>query len=165
MFNSLEMVGFSNFGFSQDNPLESRRKAGLIFERALRHGKARALWSRFTGRDDSLRDLSHVSYAAVPRPARSVGVVNIPLVKIVGSENRVRDFDSAFYPLSEHNRDRWIGIAVARRNGTSLPPVELIQVGDEYYVRDGHHRLSVAKVANQAEIEARIVFVLDIRDL
>ncbi len=160
MFNSLEMAAISQFGFSHDNPLESRRKAGLIFERALRRGKARAFWSRVTGKANGLRDLSHISPAVAPRPARQAGVVNIPLAKIVGSENRVRDFDSAFYPLSDHNRDRWIGIAVARRNGASLPPVELIQVGEEYYVRDGHHRLSVARAANQDEIEARIAFVL-----
>lgn len=91
-----------------------------------------------------------------------MGVVNIPLAKIVGSENRVSDFDNTFNPLNEHNRDRWINIALTRRNGASLPPVELIQVGEEYYVRDGHHRISVAKAANQTEIEARIAFVLDI---
>jgi hypothetical protein len=78
----------------------------------------------------------------------------------VGSEGRVDDFDSAFNPLTAHTRDRWIGIAVARRQGTVLPPVELIQVGDVYYVRDGHHRISVAKAEGQAEIEARILHAL-----
>lgn len=160
MFNSLEIVGFSNYGFSQDNPLDSRRKAGLIFERALRRGKARAFWSRLIGRDGSLRALNRVITQSTPRPARQEGVVNVGLSKIVGSESRVRDFDSAFYPLSDHNRDRWVGIALARRHGIALPPVELIQVGDEYFVRDGHHRVSVAAAAGQAEIEARIAFAL-----
>ena len=160
MFNTLEMAAIAQFGTSRDDPLESRRKASLVFERALRHGKARAFWSRITGKRSGLRDLGRVSSAVAPRPAREAGVVTIPLAKIVGSESRVRDFDDAFYPLRDHNRDRWIGIAVARTNGVSLPPVELIQVGEEYYVRDGHHRLSVARAANQDEIEARIAFVL-----
>jgi hypothetical protein len=43
------------------------------------------------------------------------------------------------------------------RSGISLPPVELIQVEDEFFVRDGHHRISIAKVTGQLEIEARIV--------
>ncbi|HMT20704.1 MAG TPA: hypothetical protein PKE20_05570 [Promineifilum sp.] len=160
MFNTLEMVAISQFGSGHDNPLESRRKASLAFERALRHGKARAFWSRITGRGSDLRGLGQVSSAVAPRPARESGVVTIPLAKIVGSESRVRDFDGAFYPLRDHNRERWIGIAVARADGVSLPPVELIQVGEEYYVRDGHHRLSVARATHQAEIEARIAFAL-----
>ncbi|MCL4803483.1 MAG: hypothetical protein KJ046_04235 [Anaerolineae bacterium] len=162
MFNSLEMVAVSQFGFNHDNPLESRRKASLVFERALRRGKARSFWSRIIGGDNHLRDMGRISQVATPRPAQCMGVVNIPLAKIVGSENRVSDFDNTFNPLNEHNRDRWINIALTRRNGASLPPVELIQVGEEYYVRDGHHRISVAKAANQTEIEARIAFVLDI---
>jgi hypothetical protein len=82
------------------------------------------------------------------------------LAKIVGSEGRTADFDSAFDPLRSHNRDRWIGIAAARRQGAILPPVELIQVGDTYYVRDGNHRVSVAKAAGQVEIEAQILYLL-----
>lgn len=160
MFNTLEMTAISQFGAGRDNPLESRRKAGLAFERALRHGRMRTFWSRITGRGSDLRDLGQVSSATTPQPARVAGVVNIPLTKIVGSESRVRDFDDAFYPLRDHNRDRWIGIAVAHADGVSLPPVELIQVGEEYYVRDGHHRLSVARATHQAEIEARIAFAL-----
>lgn len=160
MFNTLEMTAISQFGSSRNNPLEARRRANLAFERALRHGRMRTFWSQITGRRSDLRDLGQVNSAATPQPARVAGVVNIPLTKIVGSESRVRDFDDAFYPLRDHNRDRWIGIAVARANGVSLPPIELIQVGEEYYVRDGHHRLSVARATRQVEIEARIVYSL-----
>jgi hypothetical protein len=38
--------------------------------------------------------------------------------------------------------------------GDPLPPVELIQVGSVYFVRDGHHRISVARAMGQQEIEA-----------
>lgn len=160
MFNTLEMTAISQFGAGRDNPLESRRQANLAFERALRHGRMRTFWSRIIGRGNRLRDLGQVSSAATPQPAQATGIVNVPLTKIVGSESRVRDFDDAFYPLRDHNRDRWIGIAVARADGVSLPPIELIQVGEEYYVRDGHHRLSVARATRQDEIEARIVYSL-----
>lgn len=160
MFNSLEMVSVSQYGFGKRNPLESRRIAGLVFERMLRRGKARSLWARLTGKDNSLGDLVLISLNAARRPARGAGVVSVPLNKIVGSEGRVQDFDRAFLPLNDHTRDRWIGIAVARRNGVALPPVELIQAGDDYYVRDGHHRISVAGATGQAEIEARIVYTL-----
>jgi hypothetical protein len=158
MFNSLEMASVSQYGIGKQNPLESHRRAGLLFERALRQGKARRLWARLTGKNNSLGDFIQCGLSAERRPALGAGVVNVPLAQIVGSEGRVRDFDNAFRPLNDHTRDRWIGIAVARRDGVELPPVELIQVGDEYYVRDGHHRISVARAAGQAEIEARIAY-------
>ena len=81
-------------------------------------------------------------------------------IGIIGSEGRTNDSDRDFYPLQTHNRDRWIGIAAARRQGAILPPVELIQYGDGYYVRDGNHRVSVAKIAGQVEIEAQVLYKL-----
>ncbi|MBK7216901.1 MAG: hypothetical protein IPH95_07545 [Candidatus Promineofilum sp.] len=98
-----------------------------------------------------------------PRPAarrERAGVVNVPLSQIVGSEGRASDFDSDFHPLNDNTRDRWINIAAAIRRGASMPPVELIQAADGYYVRDGHHRISVARAAGQASIEGRIAYVL-----
>lgn len=160
MFNSLEMASVSQFGFGKQNPLECRRRAGLLFERALRQGKARRLWARLTGKKNSLGDLVQSGPNAERRPALGAGVVTVALSKIVGSEGRVRDFDNAFLPLNDHTRDRWIGIAVARRDGAALPPVELIQVGEAYYVRDGHHRISVARASGQTDIEARIAYAL-----
>ena len=85
------------------------------------------------------------------------GIVTVPLDQIVGSEGRSEDFDGRFYPLHTHNEDRWVGILVARRRGVILPVVELIQDGTDYYVQDGHHRISVARALGQSEIEARIV--------
>ena len=88
---------------------------------------------------------------------RPAGTVVVPLDKIVGSEGRSEDFDRAFNPLKKHNRERWISVAAARWTGAVLPAVELVQAGEEYYVRDGHHRISVAKVMGQLEIDARIM--------
>jgi hypothetical protein len=48
-------------------------------------------------------------------------------------------------------------VAAARRRGKSLPPVDLIQVGDAYFVRDGHHRISVARALGQQDIEAKVI--------
>jgi hypothetical protein len=50
----------------------------------------------------------------------------------------------------------WLSVAVARQRGKSLPPVKLIQVGDVYYVQDGHHRISVARALGQRDIEAEV---------
>ncbi|MDQ4075720.1 MAG: chromosome partitioning protein ParB, partial [Chloroflexota bacterium] len=66
-----------------------------------------------------------------------------------------------FQPLQEHTKDRWIRIAIAYQMGKPLPPVELLQIGENYFVRDGHHRISVAKARAQKEIEANVLMVFD----
>jgi len=76
--------------------------------------------------------------------------------RIWGSEGRCRDFDRAFYPLRSHEKDRWLSIAVAREIGIGLPPVELVQVGDVYFVQDGHHRISVARMQGQKAVDAGV---------
>ena len=160
MINSLDMATISHFGIDKQSSMEIRRKASMLFLKALGHSQRRSFWSKLIGRPNQLRDLAQVEADASRRPTRRTSIVNVPLTKIVGSEGRVNDFDSVFNPLNDHTRDRWLGIAEARRRGIALPPVDLIQVADEYYVRDGHHRISVAKAAGQGEIEARILFEL-----
>lgn len=158
MVNSLDIAAVSHFGVKNNSTIELRRKASILFSRALRRGKLLVFWSKLTGQDNQLKDLSHLTQECKRQSSPKVGVINVALEKIVGSEGRTRDFDRAFNPLNGHNSDRWIGIAVARRQGAVLPPVELIQVGDEYYIRDGHHRISVAKAVGQMEIEAKILY-------
>ena len=76
--------------------------------------------------------------------------------QIHGSENRSEDFDFSFHPLQGRSMQRWVSVALARQNGKVLPPVELIKVGEEYYVRDGHHRVSVAHAFGESFIEAEV---------
>jgi hypothetical protein len=160
MVNSLDIATLNHFGIDRESPLEARRKAGFLFSRAKTRGTRRTLWLKLLRKENRLQDLTQVTRNTTRQPAAPSGVVNVPLDRIIGSEGRIDDFDGAFNPLKSHNRDRWIGIAAARRQGTTLPPVELIQAGDSYYVRDGNHRVSVAKAAGQIEIEAQILYVL-----
>jgi len=85
-----------------------------------------------------------------------LGQRTIEIERIVGSESRVAGFDRHFNPLSESTRERWVSIAALCLNDIGLPAVDLIQVGEEYYVRDGHHRVSVARALGWAFIDARI---------
>jgi hypothetical protein len=84
------------------------------------------------------------------------GTRPVPVSQIRGSEGRCRYFDADFNPLYDQARGRWLGIARARQQGKYLPPVVLVQVGDTYFVRDGHHRISVARAMGQIEVEARV---------
>lgn len=154
MFTTIQAqtTTFENFGTKQDEQAEARRIAGKLFDHAYARGKRSEWMAKLTRKANELQSLSHRSEAA----RRTVGTVVVPLSKIVGSEGRSEDFDAAFNPLKKHNRERWIGVAAARWTGVVLPAVELVQVGDEYYVRDGHHRISVAKALGQLEIDARL---------
>jgi hypothetical protein len=91
---------------------------------------------------------------------RDRGVQTIPLDTIVGSVDRTRDFDRRFRPTSHRVRPRWERIALARRRGESLPPIEVYRIGDAHFVRDGHHRVSVSRAQNETVIEAHVIEVL-----
>jgi hypothetical protein len=83
--------------------------------------------------------------------------MTIPIGAIVGTVDRRPDsFDRSFRPRSPALRQRWERIAAARRRGEPMPPVDVFRVGDIYFVRDGHHRVSVARALGDTTIEARV---------
>jgi hypothetical protein len=69
----------------------------------------------------------------------------------------MEDFDDTFYPRHERMRSRWLNVASLRLAGVALPPVELIHSGGIYFVRDGHHRISVAKALGEVYIDAEVI--------
>lgn len=87
------------------------------------------------------------------------GLQIVPLDAIVGTVGRAVDFDRDFRPTSGRLRSRWERIAAAQRRGEALPPVSLYQVGELYFVRDGHHRVSVAKSLDHEDIDAYVTEV------
>ena len=128
-----------------------------IYAQACRRGRRGQIWSLLTGRSRRLFDLDEIANARTVRPRRQPGIHTVPIDQIRGSEGRTRDFDCDFNPLRNHNQARWVQVASARQEGKSLPPVELIKVGDIYFVRDGHHRISVARALGQPDIEAEVL--------
>src|SRR5215203_176974 len=87
------------------------------------------------------------------------GLQIVPLDAIVGTVDRAADFDRGFRPTNPRLRTRWERIAAAQRRGESLPPISLYKVGDLYFVRDGHHRVSVAKSLGREDIDAYVTEV------
>ena len=162
MYNNMVSGTIAQYSLDKNSPMGSRYNSGLLFTKVLTRTKRNSFWHKLIGKDNSLKDLSQVEITAKRQPTKKGTFITIPLNKIVGSEGRKSDFDRNFNPLNSYLQDRWIGIATARRRGIPLPPVELIQVGDEYYVRDGHHRISVANALGQAEIEAQILYALEL---
>lgn len=86
-----------------------------------------------------------------------VGMRVVPVEKIVGSVGRHRDFDRAFLPSTESVGGRWKQIDRAMIRAEELPPVSLYKIGDAYFVRDGNHRVSVARQQGVEMIDAEVV--------
>ena len=90
---------------------------------------------------------------------RSLGLQNITLDSIVGTVGRSRDFDRSFRPTSNRTRPRWERIANAQRRGKDMPPISVYRVADMHFVRDGHHRVSVARAQGREDIDAYVTEV------
>jgi hypothetical protein len=131
--------------------------ANGLYARARERGRRAQFWSMLAGRARGLLDLADVEATCRVSASYDAGFQIVSIDRIRGSEGRVRDFDCNFYPLKDHNRERWLGIAEARDRGKVLPPVALVKVGDLYFVLDGHHRISVAQALGQLEIEATVI--------
>lgn len=84
------------------------------------------------------------------------GSKTVAVKDIHGTIDRDGDFDYNFTPLKRANELRWTKVATAMLNGIELPPIELIQVGDHYFVKDGHHRISVARALGFGYIDAMV---------
>jgi hypothetical protein len=85
------------------------------------------------------------------------GVETIALESIVGTVSRRSDeFDRMFRPRSRRLQTRWQRIAAARRRGEMFPPIDVYRIGELHFVRDGHHRVSVARAHGDTTIDARV---------
>lgn len=88
---------------------------------------------------------------------------DVPLDRIVGTVGRAEDFDGSFRLRNRDLQDRWDAVAAAMaRPGTSMPRVELMRLGDMYFVVDGHHRVSIARARGHLVVPSRIRWVCTI---
>lgn len=128
-----------------------------LYNAALARGHWGLLWSYLTRRSRALLSLEEILLSSIVQSVTCAGTRMVPIAQIDGSEGRYADFDCNFNPLRDHTRDRWISIARSRQQGRYLPSVTLIQVGDHYFVRDGHHRISVARAFGDTAIHANVI--------
>lgn len=90
---------------------------------------------------------------------RELGLQSVPVEKIVGTAvegpaQRGGDFLPLRDRRSDDWRSRWQRILRGIEGMTTLPPVELIKFGDEYWVVDGHNRVAAALYTGQVELDA-----------
>jgi len=131
-------------------------------ERDFNEARARAFWNDVAAflarRPNELLSFEAVRRALPIYGQSYSGVQEVPVDKIVGTTtNRYTDFDRAFLPSQLRTKTRWKKIDELRLRDVSLPPIQLYKVGDVYFVRDGHHRVSVARQMGQTEIDAEVI--------
>ncbi len=139
-----------------------RIRAIQDFDSARSRAFRRALRAILTGRPPRLHSIEPMLKAAGLEGSAYAGTHEIPIDKIVGSaapDVKSQDFDPGFLPVNRRMRERWTRIYQAMVEGDELPPIDVYKVDDNYYVIDGHHRVSVARNLGRPTINARVVNV------
>lgn len=127
------------------------------FRLAMLKGKISRIRRGILRRRMWLYDLASIKSQIGLRGSYYAGIKVVSMNHIIGTEGRSDSFDIDFFPVSEESRERWINMALAYLSCVPLSPVELTQVGDAYFVRDGHHRISVARAFGQLALDAEVI--------
>jgi hypothetical protein len=106
---------------------------------------------------DKLLSFNDVKGILKPKNEVYMGSQIVPIKLIAGSEGRYHDFNKYFLPRKEHLRYRWQRVDEAHIKDIILPPILLYEIGGVYFVRDGNHRVSVAKMQGVEFIDAEVI--------
>ncbi|MCR5079995.1 MAG: transcriptional regulator [Treponema sp.] len=108
---------------------------------------------------DEAKLISFTDIKQLLKPQNEVykGMQVVPIKLIVGSEGRYKDFDNHFFPKRNFLKNRWESVDMAHYKDIILPPIKVYELGGLYFVRDGNHRVSVAKMQGVEFIDAEVV--------
>ena len=127
------------------------------FVKAHRHAVFQNIFSTFRWSNPDLLSFYEVTKLIKPEAEAYKGMQTIPVRNIIGSENRYHDFSSAFYPKNISLQRRWESVDAANIDDVILPPISVYKLGQWYFVRDGNHRVSVARSRGVEFIDAEVV--------
>jgi len=133
-----------------------RNQSNALFYKIRMNGRIRRFISCLMRKSCELLSLSSLTQLDGTVNSSEIGLRSVPLSMIIGSENRSKDFDNNFVPLSERNHQRWMRISDMFLKDQTIPVIDLIQIGKFYFVRDGHHRISVAKALGKKYLDAHV---------
>ena len=135
--------------------MDVREQVDLDYARARRRAFVGRLVAWVRRRCSSLCAFDDARRGLGAENRRYVGTRPVEVREVVGSVGRWREFNGGFMP-TRASAGRWKRVDLAFRTGRDLPPVSLYKVGDEYYVHDGNHRVSVARFAGVEMIDAEV---------
>jgi len=129
------------------------------FRHERRMAALQEILGRITGKPVRLLSYSDISTRLKLEGASERGLQEIPIDAIVGSVGRYSDFTRSFLPRRDKDAERWARVKSATSSQLGLPPIEVYKIGDAYFVRDGHHRVSVARQQKTDRIQAYVTEV------
>jgi hypothetical protein len=131
-------------------------QSGNEFTTARQRASIEEWLSAFTGKSSDLLSFEEVKEKLQLHDSTYKGLQEIELDKIVGSTGRYRDFTRTFLPKNDTTQERWQRVdSIAHEAG--FPPIEVYKVGEVYFVSDGNHRVSVARMHKAKTIEAYVI--------
>jgi nucleotide-binding universal stress UspA family protein len=139
------------------------------FRRARRRAALEVILSRLTGKSTDLLPYEQVSQMLKVTESEPRGLQEIPLDAIVGSVGRYTDFTRSFLPRRDVSQERWARVEMAASDPRGLPPIDVYQIGQVYFVADGNHRVSVARrlgaksiLAHVTEVHTKVTLTPDV---
>lgn len=129
-------------------------RAQQAFQYARQRARMQEIAAQLTGKSVDLLVFEEVRQRLNAIEGASRERRSIPLEAIIGSVGRYKDFNRSFLPLRNEDRERWARVRLVVENPRGLPPIEVYQVGEAYFVVDGNHRVSIARELGATEIEA-----------
>ncbi len=135
------------------------REALRDFQQARQQAALQIVLARMTGKSSDLISYNEVVHKLRLSARSESGVQSIPINAIVGSVDRYADFTRTFLPRQDSDRERWARVRTALTNpeGPALPPIDVYQIGQVYFVLDGNHRVSAARQIGMEFIEANVI--------
>ena len=134
-------------------------RALVDFQTARQRAMVERLLARLQGRSNELLSYQDVSRDLQITNSREKGLEEIPVDAIVGSVGRYNDFTRSFLPRLDTTRTRWARVKSVITGGSGTPPIEVYQLGDGYFVKDGNHRVSIARQMDVPTIPAYVTEV------
>jgi hypothetical protein len=135
--------------------MDVREQVDLDYARAHRRALVGTFLARVRRRCAALCAFEEARRGQGAENRRYLGRKSVEAGRVVGSVDRWREFDGGFMP-TRASAGRWKRVDLAFRTGRDLPPVVLYKLGDDYYVVDGNHRVSVARFEGVEMIDAEV---------
>ena len=136
-------------------------KAMEDYKKARRGAAIQELLARLSGHSENseLHSYDEVRHQLQAIEKSAEHLEEIPLDAIVGSVGRYHDFTRKFLPKASIDENRWARIMATSHGLSGLPPIDVYRIGEVYFVRDGNHRVSVARQMGNTTIQAYVTEV------
>jgi nucleotide-binding universal stress UspA family protein len=150
------IINFPNGWLLVDQELQSLPAAIDDFHKARSLAALKEILARITGDSTQLLSFDDVRKKLKVKGSAEKGLRDIPLDAIVGSVGRYHDFTKDFLPRQDVDETRWARVKMAATGLVGLDPIEVYQIGEVYFVKDGNHRVSVARHLGATHIQAYV---------